>query len=134
MLEVTLPILTALLLITAWLISGQITRRRTPDPPRTPADYELNFEHITFAACPSVGARHALPLQTPPQLGGWLVSEAGRRRPTVIFCAGSNGSMDGDTHFLPMFHAAGFDVLQFDWRAHGISDGQRVTLGVTEIN
>src|SRR5205814_10288908 len=97
-----LAILIALIIAAAWLISGQIVRRRTPDAASTPADYDLNFEHITF------GARDGV------QLGGWLVSAPGSRRPTVIFCAGINGSKEGDTHFLPMFAAAGFDVLQFD--------------------
>jgi dipeptidyl aminopeptidase/acylaminoacyl peptidase len=114
-------ILLALILITAWLISGVIIRRRKPDPPNTPADHGLPYEHVTFAARDGV------------QLGGWLVAEKGSRRPTVIFCPGITGSMDGDTHFLPAFSAAGFDVLQFDWRAHGISDGQRCTFGVREI-
>jgi len=118
----SLAIVLALILITAWLISGMIIRRRKPDPPSTPADHGLPYEHVTFAARDGV------------QLGGWLVAEKGSRRPTVIFCPGISGSMDGDTHFLPTFSAAGFDVLQFDWRAHGISDGQRCTFGVREVN
>ncbi len=112
----------ALALAAAWLISGQIVRRRRPDPPDTPGDRGLPFEHVTF------GARDGV------QLGGWLTGPPGSRRPAVIFCPGLFGSMDGDTHFLPAFAAAGFDVLQFDWRAHGISDGERVSLGVREID
>ena len=42
--------------------------------------------------------------------------------------------MDGDTALVPAFFHAGFDVLQFDWRGHGASDGQRVTLGVHEAD
>jgi uncharacterized protein len=125
LLEITLTlaaVLLALTLAAAWLISGQIVRRRKPDPRSTPADHALNFEHVTF------GARDGI------QIGGWLVGDARSRRPTVIFCPGIYGSMDGDTHFLPAFAAAGFDVLQFDWRGHGISDGQRITFGVREID
>ncbi len=109
----------ALILLTAWLLAGRLVRRRAPDPPCTPQAFNLPFEHVTFTARDGV------------QLGGWLVGERGRR-PTVIFCAGLFGSMDGDTAMVPPFLAAGFDVLQFDWRSHGISDGQRVTLGVRE--
>lgn len=50
----------------------------------------------------------------------------------IVFCAGMFGSMDGDTAFLPMFVEAGFDVLQFDWRAHGASEGRQSSLGLRE--
>lgn len=117
-----LALIAALLLALAWLASGQIVRRRAPDPPCNPGDLELNFEHVRFAARDGV------------QLGGWLTSEQGSRRPVVIFCAGQNGSMDGDTPMLPDFVKAGFDVLQFDWRAHGASGGQRCSMGVWELD
>src|SRR5690242_298658 len=89
-----LAILIALILAAAWLISGHIIQRHKPDPASTPADFDLNFEHITF------GARDGV------QLGGWLVGAPGSHRPTVIFCAGINRSKEGDTHFLLMFAAA----------------------------
>lgn len=112
----------ALFVALAWLASGQIVRRRKPDPPCTPGDLDLNFEHVEFAARDGV------------QIRGWLTSEAGSRRPTVVFCAGQNGSMDGDTPLVPDFVKAGFDVLQFDWRAHGRSEGERCWLGLRELD
>lgn len=112
----------AAVLIVAWLAAGQLTRRRAPDPPDPPDAYDLPFEHVTFAARDGVA------------LGGWLIGEERHPRPTVIFCPGMFGSMDGDTHLAPAFDRAGFDVLQFDWRGHGISDGQRVTLGLREVD
>jgi fermentation-respiration switch protein FrsA (DUF1100 family) len=115
-----LVVIAALVLIAAWLLSGRMVRRRKPDPPSSPADFGLPFEHVTFSSRDGV------------KLGGWLINEANTRRPTIVFCAGMFGSMDGDTQMAPHFVQAGFDVLQFDWRAHGISDGQRTTLGVRE--
>jgi fermentation-respiration switch protein FrsA (DUF1100 family) len=112
----------ALVLIAAWLIAGQIVRRREPDPACTPEDVGLPFEHVTFPSRDGV------------MLGGRLTSERGSRRPVVVFCAGLFGSMDGDTALVPHFFSAGFDVLQFDWRGHGISDGRRVTLGIREAD
>lgn len=112
----------ALVLIAAWLISGQIVRRREPDPTCTPEDVGLPFEHVMF------------PSRDGLMLGGRLAAERGSRRPVVVFCAGLFGSMDGDTVLVPHFYRAGFDVLQFDWRGHGISDGGRVTLGVREAD
>jgi fermentation-respiration switch protein FrsA (DUF1100 family) len=116
-----LAMLIALVLIAAWLLAGQIVRRRKPDPPLTPEDFDLPFDHVTFTARDGV------------ELGGRFVGEPGRR-PTVILCAGMFGSMDGDAHMLPAFIEAGFDVLQFDWRGHGISDGQRNTLSIREAS
>ncbi len=116
-----LATLAALVLIAAWLVSGQVVRRRAPDPLSTPDEYGLPFEHVTFTARDGV------------RLGGRLTGNPLSQRPTVIFCAGLFGSMDGDTHLVPHFDRAGFDVLQFDWRGHGISDGQRGTLGVREV-
>lgn len=110
----------AAILLAAWLISGRIVRRRPPDLTDTPDNYGLPFEHVTFTARDGV------------ELGGRLTSERGSQRPTVVFCAGMFGSMDGDAPLVPHFWRAGFDVLQFDWRGHGISDGPRVTLGLRE--
>jgi fermentation-respiration switch protein FrsA (DUF1100 family) len=44
------------------------------------------------------------------------------------------GSMDGDTATLQPLIEAGFCVFQFDWRAHGESDGDTNTLGVREVD
>lgn len=110
----------AVVLIAAWLLSGLIVRRRVPDPPCLPDAFELPFEPVAFPAHDGV------------KLAGRLI---GKRdgRPAVIFCPGMFGSMDGDTHLAPMFFEAGLDVLQFDWRAHGLSRGTRSTLGVHEV-
>ncbi len=113
-----LAALVLLVLLAAWLMAGQMVRRRPPDPPASPEDVGLPFEPVTF------GARDGV------KLGGWLIGEG--KRPTVIFCAGMFGSMDGDVHMAPHFVRAGFNVLQFDWRGHGISDGERTTLGLRE--
>lgn len=50
----------------------------------------------------------------------------------VIFLHGHGGSMDPDAQHAPAFHAAGFSVLMFDFRAHGRSEGQVSTIGYLE--
>ena len=40
--------------------------------------------------------------------------------------------MDADVSVAPWLHAANFNVLLFDWRAHGKSEGTVVTLGFNE--
>jgi fermentation-respiration switch protein FrsA (DUF1100 family) len=115
-----LIVLAVLILVGAWVAAGHMIKRRTPDSPHTPGDLGLPYEVVSFPARDGV------------RIGGWRVGSGDR--PTVIFCPGWNGSMDGDTHFLPWFDAAGFDVLQFDWRAHGASEGDHISLGVLEID
>ncbi|GAB4482119.1 MAG: hypothetical protein Kow00124_30610 [Anaerolineae bacterium] len=109
----------AVTLAAAWLLAGQIIRRRSPDPPDPPERYGLTSTPVTIAA------RDGL------RIAGRLIGRG--ERPVVIFCPGINGSMDGDSHLLPAFDAAGLDVLQIDWRAHGESEGECCTLGVREV-
>jgi uncharacterized protein len=115
----TLILMALIALCAAWLVSGRMLAHRSPDPALTPADFGLRYEAITFSAQDGV------------RLGGRLTGEGGR--PVVIICAGMFGSMDGDTALVPMFVAAGLDVFQFDWRAHGQSAGRRGSLGLHEL-
>lgn len=115
---ISVSALILLILLAAWLLAGQMVRKRSPDPAASPEDHNLPFECVTFTARDGVTLR------------GWLVGEG--KRPTVIFCAGMFGSMDGDVHMAPHFVHAGFNVLQFDWRGHGVSGGRRSTLGLRE--
>jgi pimeloyl-ACP methyl ester carboxylesterase len=50
----------------------------------------------------------------------------------VIILHGHGGSMDWDIQRAPNFHTAGFNVLLFDFRAHGRSDGNLATFGYLE--
>jgi len=116
---VLLSVFLLLLLAAAWHGSEQITRRRIPDEQRSPAEYGLDFEEISFPA------RDGLTLR------GWFIP-APDARGTVIFCHGHAGSMDPDLKYAPDFHNRGYNVLMFDFRGHGRSDGDRVSMGYFE--
>jgi pimeloyl-ACP methyl ester carboxylesterase len=103
-----------------WYASKTITRRRKPDPIVNPADLDLEYTPATFLSRDGM------------QLGGWLVPGASPSRGTVILCHGHAGSLDADLHYVPAFHRHGFDVLQFDFRAHGRSEGRCVSMGYYE--
>ena len=118
---IVLLFVTAVVLIVAWLVAGQVVRRRKPDPRSLPDQYGVRFEFVI------VPARDGIELD-----GRYSGARDGR--PTVIMAAGQFGSMDGDTDFVPVLVRAGFDVLQFDWRAHGNSDGRHTTFGVEEVH
>jgi alpha-beta hydrolase superfamily lysophospholipase len=96
-----------------------LTRRRVPDAPASPADYGLDFQDVVFSS------RDGLTLR------GWFIP-ADSPRGTVIFCHGHAGSMDPDLKYVPTFRDRGYSVLMFDFRAHGRSDGELVSMGSLE--
>ncbi|MBM4466520.1 MAG: alpha/beta hydrolase [Chloroflexi bacterium] len=99
--------------------SRQITKRRTPDVRTDPADYGLSYEEVAFKS------RDGLILR------GWFIPAA-EPRGTIVFCHGHGGSMDPDIEYAPAFHDRGYNVLMFDFRGHGRSEGQRVSMGYHE--
>jgi len=97
-----------------------MTRRHTPDETRSPAEYGLAFDEVAFPARDGVTLR------------GWWIPAVGSADRMVIFLHGHGGSMDPDVQYVPALHAAEFNVLMFDFRAHGRSDGRMSTLGYLE--
>lgn len=99
--------------------SSQLICRRVPDAPSDPAQYGLTYEEVTFPS------RDGLTLR------GWFIS-APQAGGTVVFCHGHAGSMDPDVKYVPAFHERGYNVLMFDFRGHGRSEGQHVSMGYYE--
>jgi fermentation-respiration switch protein FrsA (DUF1100 family) len=116
-----LILLIPLLLIAAlaWLGSNYLLARRPPDEDDSPANYELTAEAAEFQSGDGLTLR------------GWYIPHANSTK-TIIVCSGANGSLDADVHVTPWLHEAGFNVLLFNWRAHGQSEGEVVTLGFNE--
>jgi len=102
-----------------WLGSEYIVRRRVPDPTSTPADFGLDYESVSFNSTDGI-----------PLAGYFIPAE--RPRGTVVFCHGHAGSLDPDLIYAPWFHAGGYHCLFFDFRAHGRSGGDRVSMGFYE--
>lgn len=109
----------AFLLAMGYVLSRRLTRRNRPDETRSPAEYGLAFEEVAFPA------RDGLTLH------GWWIPAPGSDR-AVILLHGHGGSMDPDVQYVPALHAAGFNVLMFDFRAHGRSEGHISTVGYLE--
>jgi fermentation-respiration switch protein FrsA (DUF1100 family) len=69
------------------------------------------------------------------RISGWFFSAlGGGPAPAVLLC---HGIGTGRRECLPMalrFSAAGYNVLCFDFRAHGMSDGQFSSVGMHETN
>lgn len=100
-------------------LSFHMTRRQSLTEIHSPAEYGLAFEEVDFKASDGLSLR------------GWWVPAPGSERAVVIL-HGHGGSMDWDIHRAPALHAAGFNVLLFDFRAHGRSDGRLATFGYLE--
>jgi uncharacterized protein len=120
-----LAVLLALIAIAGlWFTAAQLAtayflRRQRPDKPDPPSNYQIGYEEVYFHG------RDGMPL-----VGWWIPCE--HSIGTVIMCHGRAGSMDGDTRQMVPLHNAGFSVLMFDFRGHGHSGGQWVTMGMYE--
>jgi len=114
-----LLILLAILIGAGLFLSTFLTHRHVLRNPRSPAEVGLDFEEITFPAADGLALR------------GWWVPCLGADR-VIIQLHGQGGSMDPDIQYLPAWHAAGFNVLLFDFRAHGRSPGNFSTVGYLE--
>src|ERR671932_1835701 len=90
----------------------------TDEPP------EGSVEEVSFAS-----TEDGLPLS------GWFFRAVGALpAPTVVL---SHGVWTGRRECLPLalrFQAAGYNVLVFDFRAHGLSDGRYTSVGHLETN
>jgi uncharacterized protein len=106
-------------ILSAYFGSSYLIARRQSDPPASPQAVGLDFEEVSFQASDGI------------KLSGWYIPMKDSWR-TIIICSGVNGSIDSDVEVLPWLHTAGFNVLMFDWRAHGRSAGSIVSLGYYE--
>lgn len=97
-----------------------LMRRRMPDPVDHPGLHGMGCEEIHFLS------RDHL------TLSGWWIPGSSPVIGTVIVCCGQNGSMDKDIPQAKPLHEAGFNVLMFDFRGHGRSQGEIVTMGAFE--
>lgn len=106
-------------LVVGILLSFKLTHRSYLKEIGNPAETGLGFNNVSFSARDGV------------KLRGWYIP-ASKSTNTIIQLHGHSGSMDPDIHFASDFHKAGFNVLMFDFRAHGRSEGKICTFGYLE--
>ena len=119
-----LAVLTLLIGLLGFAATIPLMQRRKPDAYDHPIFHQLTTHEVALTT------RDGLTLE-----GWWIpAQDTGQdtTRGTVIFCPGQNGSMDSDIPQAQPLHDAGFNVLMFDWRAHGRSEGETVTMGALE--
>src|SRR5918998_4517614 len=113
--------------IVAYLIVGYVVAARLSAPvrqsvERTPADVGLDYREVVVRSSDGLS------------LSAWWVDKAGSSRAAVLAhgWAGDKSELHVVETAL-VYHQAGFSVLMLDLRAHGGSEGERVTLGYQEV-
>jgi len=81
--------------------------RRVPSP----TQLGLFAEDVTFAA------------PNGPELHGWWLPAAGKVEGTVVYCHGNTGHIGNHVEWIKWLPAHGFQVLTFDYRGYGRSQG-----------
>lgn len=112
-------LLAALALVAlAWHGAGQLIHPARHLATTSPQDYGLESEAISFKT------RDGLTLR------GWFIPTARQSdtKGTIVFCHGYSGDCSPDLVYAPLFHQAGFNLLFFDYRGHGASDGDFTSL------
>jgi pimeloyl-ACP methyl ester carboxylesterase len=112
-----------IVLATGLGLSFYFTHRSQLGEVHTPREYGLEYETIEFTTSDKLTLR-----------GVWIPAalSAGSDKAVVIL-HGHGTSYDFDVYRTPALHEAGFNVLLFDFRAHGRSDGIRMTFGYEEL-
>jgi uncharacterized protein len=108
-----------LILATGIAVSYYFARPLRLGETHSPDEYGLQFESIEFTARDGIILR-----------GVWIPAENSDKAITILHGHGS--SHDFDVYRAPALHEAGFNVLLFDFRAHGRSDGKQMTFGYKE--
>jgi fermentation-respiration switch protein FrsA (DUF1100 family) len=114
-----LLILVLFIILGSLLLSFNFTHRYYLKNPSSPADVGLPYEELTFKSTDGLN------------LGGWWIPSGGSEK-VVIQLHGHAGSMDPDIQYLPTLHQHGCNILMFDFRGHGRSQGSTVTIGYLE--
>jgi len=114
-----LLILIVLILSIGLVLSFYFTHRGQLGEVHSPDVYGLEYKIIEFKTTDKLTLR-----------GVWIPASASDK--AVVILHGHGGSYDFDLYRAPSLHGAGFNVLLFDFRAHGRSDGRRMTFGYEE--
>jgi uncharacterized protein len=116
----------AVVCVVAYLVVGYVVAARLSAPARrpverTPADVGLEYRQVEVRS--SDGLR----------LSAWWVGKGSPRAAVLAHGWGADKSSRHVLETAVVYEEAGFDVLMLDLRAHGGSEGERVTIGYREV-
>jgi pimeloyl-ACP methyl ester carboxylesterase len=114
-----LIIIFMLILALGLVLSFYFTKRGQLSEIHTIEEYGLEGESVAFKATDGLNLQ-----------GVWIAAPGSDK--AVIILHGHGGSYDYDLYRAPALQLAGFNVLLFDFRAHGRSEGRQMTFGYKE--
>ena len=128
-LRIVLAVAVALVLVSLAVYLGisAVVVERFTKPERhplthTPAEYGLTYENVSFYS-----AVDHIPLE------GWYIDSPGSK--VILMLHGWNGTRDNGDSAMPIAQTLAshnYDVFMFDFRGHGVSGGERMSLGQFE--
>ncbi|MBI5033015.1 MAG: alpha/beta fold hydrolase [Chloroflexi bacterium] len=107
--------LATLVLIIAWRGATQLIHPPHRRAETSPVNYQLDYEIISFTACDGFTLR------------GWFIPTPNPQG-TIVVCHGYTGECSPDLEYAPLFHQYHYNTLYFDFRGHGMSDGNYTSL------
>lgn len=107
-------------LIVSYVVSARLSAPVRRQVERTPADVGLSYRQVVVPS--SDGLR----------LSAWWVDNDSPRAAVLVHGWGADKASWHVLETAAVYEEAGFDVLMLDLRAHGGSEGERVTLGYRE--
>lgn len=121
MIESLVFVVTGLLLLNGWMYLQQPSMTFFPDASldATPADQGLDYQDVQVTTADGV------------QLHGWYIP-AQDSTPTVLFLHGNAGNISHRGESVAIFHQLGLNVLIFDYRGYGHSEGSPSETGLYE--
>jgi fermentation-respiration switch protein FrsA (DUF1100 family) len=116
-----------ILVIAAYFAVGGVVADKLSHPVRSvisepPEKYGLAYEDVNFSSTDGI------------PLSGWYIDAPANDGRVIVMMHGRDGIRDG-TPAMPVAAAlvkAGYDVFTFDFRAHGLSGGERYSMGQWE--
>jgi uncharacterized protein len=110
-LSVYLPLISLMFFFAVRWLEAQITHHPTRHAPGAEWTPPANAEDVWFTARDGV------------KLNGWLVRARIERVGTVLYCHGNGGNLTNVSWVAQALAAQGLDVLIFDYRGYGRSEG-----------
>ena len=125
--RILLAVVLALLLVAAgavaavsWQSADKLVHPARDLPQADPAGRGLAYENVTLTTADGL------------DLSAWWIPANASARGTVIFLHGYGDNKEQALFVAPFLHEAGWNVLAFDFRAHGLSEGDETTVGLVE--
>ena len=88
--------------------------------PLSPADLQLSFEEFSFSSADD------------QRLHAWFIPAGDRSRGTIFYLHGVGDNKISGLRLAQVFHSHHFNVMMYDSRAHGKSEGRYCTYGFYE--